>query len=198
MTKSNTKTNQVKLSAIAKTIFEDFNSVMTTLPKLTKDIARPIDKTHSLMVSLLSLHLRKKINNDQLIEGFTSISKIPYIYQPSKLIKWIEKFSFLVFNKETKTFDLRKIGNDKIRTDIFNKAKITLYSTMKSDAVKIDITTSILIDATQKDIDKLTKTIDNPKLNNDVEALKIKRTSLRKLVKDLTNLELSRNLKVAS
>jgi hypothetical protein len=198
MTKANTKTNEVKLSSIAKTIFEDFNSIMTTLPKLTKDIARPIDKTHSLMVSLLSLHLRKKINNDQLIEGFTSISKIPYIYQPSKLIKWIEKFSFLVFNKETKTFDLRKIGNDKIRTDIFNKAKITLYSTMKSDAVKIDITSSILIDATQKDIDRLTKTIDNPKLNNDIEALKIKRTSLRKLVKDLTNLELSRNLKVAS
>ena len=198
MTKAIKKTNEVKLSTIAKTIFEDFNSIMTTLPKLTKDIARPIDKTHSLMVSLLSLHLRKKINNDQLIEGFTSISKIPYIYQPSKLIRWIEKFSFLVFNKETKTFDLRKIGNDKIRTDIFNKAKITLYSTMKSDAVKIDITTSILIDATQKDIDKLTKTIDNPKLNNDVEALKIKRTSLRKLVKDLTNLELSRNLKVAS
>ena len=198
MTKAIKKTNEVKLSTIAKTIFEDFNSIMTTLPKLTKDIARPIDKTHSLMVSLLSLHLRKKINNDQLIEGFTSISKIPYIYQPSKLIKWIEKFSFLVFNKETKTFDLRKIGNDKIRTDIFNKAKITLYSTMKSDAVKIDITTSILIDATQKDIDKLTKTIDNPKLNNDIEALKIKRTSLRKLVKDLTNLELSRNLKVAS
>ena len=198
MTKSNTKTNEVKLSAIAKTIFDDFNSIMTTLPKLTKDIARPIDKTHSLMFSLLSLHLRKKINNDQLIEGFTSISKIPYIYQPSKLIKWIEKFSFLVFNKETKTFDLRKIGNDKIRTDIFNKAKITLYSTMKSDAVKIDITSSILIDATQKDIDRLTKTIDNPKLNNDIEALKIKRTSLRKLVKDLTNLELSRNLKVAS
>jgi len=198
MTKAIKKTNEVKLSTIAKTIFEDFNSIMTTLPKLTKDIARPIDKTHSLMVSLLSLHLRKKINNDQLIEGFTSISKIPYIYQPSKLIRWIEKFSFLVFNKETKTFDLRKIGNDKIRTDIFNKAKITLYSTMKSDAVKIDITTSILIDATQKDIDKLTKTIDNPKLNNDIEALKIKRTSLRKLVKDLTNLELSRNLKVAS
>ena len=198
MTKAITKTNAVKLSAIAKTIFEDFNSIMTTLPKLTKDIARPIDKTHSLMVSLLSLHLRKKINNDQLIEGFTSISKIPYIYQPTKLIKWFEKFSFLVFNKETKTFDLRKIGNDKIRTDIFNKAKITLYSTMKSDAVKIDITTSILIDATQKDIDKLTKTIDNPKLNNDVEALKIKRASLRKLIKDLTNLELSRNLKVAS
>jgi len=198
MTKAITKTNEVKLSTIAKTILTDFNSIMTSLPKLTKDIARPIDKTHSLMVSLLSLHLRKKINNDQLIEGFTSISKIPYIYQPSKLIRWIEKFSFLVFNKETKTFDLRKIGNDKIRTDIFNKAKITLYSTMKSDAVKIDITTSILIDATQKDIDKLTKTIDNPKLNNDIEALKIKRTSLRKLVKDLTNLELSRNLKVAS
>ena len=198
MTKAITKTNEVKLSTIAKTILTDFNSIMTSLPKLTKDIARPIDKTHSLMVSLLSLHLRKKINNDQLIEGFTSISKIPYIYQPSKLIRWIEKFSFLVFNKETKTFDLRKIGNYKIRTDIFNKAKITLYSTMKSDAVKIDITTSILIDATQKDIDKLTKTIDNPKLNNDIEALKIKRTSLRKLVKDLTNLELSRNLKVAS
>ena len=60
MTKSNTKTNEVKLSTIAKTIFTDFNSIMNSLPKLTKDIARPIDKTHSLMVSLLSLHLRKK------------------------------------------------------------------------------------------------------------------------------------------
>jgi len=198
MTKSNTKNNEVKLSTTAKTILTDFNSIMTSLPKLTKDIARPIDKTHSLLVSLLSLHLRNKINNDQLIEGFTSISKIPYIYQPSKLIRWIEKFSFLVFNKETKTFDLRKIGNDKIRIEIFNKAKITLYSTMKSDAAKVDITVSILIENTQKDIDRLTKTIDNPKLNNDIEALKIKRTSLRKLVKDLTNLELSRNLKVAS
>lgn len=198
MTKSNAKTKEVKLSTIAKTIFTDFNSIMTSLPKLTKDIARPIDKTHSLMVSLLSLHLRKKINNDQLIEGFTSISKIPYIYQPSKLIRWIEKFSFLVFNKETKTFNLRKEGNDKIRIEIFNKAKITLYSTMKSDTVKVDITVSILIENTQKDIDRLTKTIDNTKLNNDIEALKIKRTSLRKLVKDLTNLELSRNLKVAS
>lgn len=177
--------NKNTLSRVAKTEIKTFEGVMNAILIVVKLGETYTDKVQSILISLFALMARKDITVDQFIEGLNAIVNATVI-QKARLIIYIEKFSFLIYDKENKTFELRKKGNETISKETLDKVKSIKYNTLKVQKDIVDITILTLIDDTEKDIDKLRKLIANDKNTHvNKDAVKIVIRSKVNLIKSL-------------
>ena len=177
--------NKNTLSRVAKTEIKTFEGVMNAILIITKLGETYTDKVQSILISLFALMARKDITVLQFIEGLNAIVKETVI-QKSRLIIYIEKFSFLTYDKENKTFELRKKGNETISKETLDKVKSVKYTNLKVQKDIVDITVLTLIDDTEKDIEKLRKLIANDKNTHvNKDAVKIVIRSKVNLIKSL-------------
>ena len=177
--------NKNTLSRTAKTEIKTFDGVMSAIRIITKLGETYTDKVQSILISLFALMARKDITVDQFIEGLNAIVNETVI-QKTKLIAYIEKFSFLTYDKENKTFELRKKGNETITKNTLDKVKSIKYTNLKVQKDIVDITVLTLIEDTEKDIQKLRNLIKNDKNTHvNFDAVKIVIRSKVNLIKSL-------------
>ena len=122
--------NKNTLSRVAKTEIKTFEGVMNAILIVVKLGETYTDKVQSILISLFALMARKEITVDQFIEGLNAIVNATVI-QKARLIIYVEKFSFLIYDKENKTFELRKKGNETISKETLDKVKSIKYNTLK-------------------------------------------------------------------
>ncbi len=135
------------------------------------------------------------IDLNKLVSGATIA--IPYVYQPTKIILFIEKFSFLIWDLELKSFKLRKANNTTISVKTVQDANKQFYTTMKSSVAKNLIDLDFEFNTVTKDIERVTKLIDKvdkQKATHDLEILKLRKANLVAYKKQLDNLNNSRSL----
>ena len=126
-----------------------------------------------------------------------TVVAIPYVYQPTKIILFIEKFSFLIWDLELKSFKLRKANNTTISVKTVQDANKQFYTTMKSTVAKNLIDLDFEFNNVTKDIERVTKLIDKvdkQKAPHDLEILKLRKANLVAYKKQLDNLNNSRSL----
>ena len=184
-------------SKIANTTVKTFNDLTIDLNKLVAGATNNIERTHKIVFNALRFMHLQQITVDQFIDLMNTVVKIPYLYQPSKLILFIEKFSFLIYDIELKSFVLRKANNTTISVKTVQDANKQFYTTMKSSVAKnlIDLTfefNQVTNDITK--VEKLINKVDKQKATHDLEILKLRKANLVAYKKQLDSLNNSRSL----
>ena len=184
-------------SKIANTTVKTFNDLTIDLNKLVAGATNNIERTHKIVFNALRFMHLQQITVDQFIALMNTIIKIPYLFQPSKLILFIEKFSFLIYDIELKSFKLRKANNTTISIKTVQDANKQFYTTMKSSVAKNLIDLTFEFNQVTNDIAKVEKLIDKvdkQKATHDLEILKLRKTNLVAYKKQLDSLNNSRSL----
>ena len=184
-------------SKIANTTVKTFNDLTIDLNKLVAGATNNIERTHKIVFNALRFMHLQQITVDQFIDLMNTVVKIPYLFQPSKLILFIEKFSFLIYDIELKSFKLRKANNTTISVKTVQDANKQFYTTIKSSVAKnlIDLTfefNQVTNDITK--VEKLIDKVDKQKATHDLEILKLRKANLVAYKKQLDNLNNSRSL----
>ena len=184
-------------SKIANTTVKTFNDLTIDLNKLVAGATNNIERTHKIVFNALRFMHLQQITVDQFIDLMNTIIKIPYLFQPSKLILFIEKFSFLIYDIELKSFVLRKANNTTISVKTVQDANKQFYTTIKSAVAKnlIDLTfefNQVTNDITK--VEKLIDKVDKQKATHDLEILKLRKANLVAYKKQLDSLNNSRSL----
>ena len=184
-------------SKIANTTVKTFNDLTIDLNKLVAGATNNIERTHKIVFNALRFMHLQQITVDQFIDLMNTIIKIPYLFQPSKLILFIEKFSFLIYDIELKSFVLRKANNTTISVKTVQDANKQFYTTIKSAVAKnlIDLTfefNQVANDITK--VEKLIDKVDKQKATHDLEILKLRKANLVAYKKQLDSLNNSRSL----
>ena len=184
-------------SKIANTTVKTFNDLTIDLNKLVAGATNNIERTHKIVFNALRFMHLQQITVDQFIDLMNTVVKIPYLYQPSKLILFIEKFSFLIYDIELKSFVLRKANNTTISVKTVQDANKQFYTTIKSSVAKnlIDLTfefNQVTNDITK--VEKLIDKVDKQKATHDLEILKLRKANLVAYKKQLDSLNNSRSL----
>ena len=184
-------------SKIANTTVKTFKDLTIDLNKLVSGATNNIERTHKILINALRFVHLGQVKADQFIDLMNTVVKIPYLYQPSKLILFIEKFSFLIYDIELKSFKLRKANNTTISVKTVQDANKQFYTTMKSSVAKNLIDLTFEFNTVTKDIERVTKLIDKvdkQKATHDLEILKLRKANLVAYKKQLDNLNNSRSL----
>ena len=184
-------------SKIANTTVKTFNDLTIDLNKLVAGATNNIERTHKIVFNALRFMHLQQITVDQFIDLMNTVVKIPYLFQPSKLILFIEKFSFLIYDIELKSFKLRKANNTTISVKTVQDANKQFYTTIKSSVAKnlIDLTfefNQVTNDITK--VEKLINKVDKQKATHDLEILKLRKANLVAYKKQLDSLNNSRSL----
>ena len=184
-------------SKIANTTVKTFNDLTIDLNKLVAGATNNIERTHKIVFNALRFMHLQQITVDQFIDLMNTVVKIPYLFQPSKLILFIEKFSFLIYDIELKSFVLRKANNTTISVKTVQDANKQFYTTIKSSVAKnlIDLTfefNQVTNDITK--VEKLINKVDKQKATHDLEILKLRKANLVAYKKQLDSLNNSRSL----
>ena len=184
-------------SKIANTTVKTFNDLTIDLNKLVAGATNNIERTHKIVFNALRFMHLQQITVDQFIDLMNTVVKIPYLFQPSKLILFIEKFSFLIYDIELKSFKLRKANNTTISVKTVQDANKQFYTTIKSSVAKnlIDLTfefNQVTNDITK--VEKLIDKVDKQKATHDLEILKLRKANLVAYKKQLDSLNNSRSL----
>ena len=142
------------------------------------------------------MHLGQ-VKVDEFINLMNTVVAIPYVYQPSKIILFVETFSFLIWDLELKSFKLRKANNTTISVKTVQDANKQFYTTMKSAVAKnlIDLTfefNNVVNDI--KKVDKLIDKVSKQKATHDLEILNLRKANLVAYKKQLDDLNNSRSL----
>jgi len=101
-------------SKIANTTVKTFKDLTIDLNKLVSGATNNIERTHKILINALRFMHLKQVKVDEFINLMNTVVAIPYVYQPTKIILFIEKFSFLIWDLELKSFKLRKANNTTI------------------------------------------------------------------------------------
>ena len=184
-------------SKIANTTVKTFNDLTIDLNKLVAGATNNIERTHKIVFNALRFMHLQQITVDQFIDLMNTVVKIPYLFQPSKLILFIEKFSFLIYDIELKSFKLRKANNTTISVKTVQDANKQFYTTIKSSVAKnlIDLTfefNQVTNDITK--VEKLIDKVDKQKATHDLEILKLRKANLVAYKNQLDSLNNSRSL----
>jgi len=184
-------------SKIANTTVKTFNDLTIDLNKLVAGATNNIERTHKIVFNALRFMHLQQITVDQFIDLMNTVINIPYLFQPSKLILFIEKFSFLIYDIELKSFVLRKANNTTISVKTVQDANKQFYTTIKSSVAKnlIDLTfefNQVTNDITK--VEKLIDKVDKQKATHDLEILKLRKANLVAYKKQLDSLNNSRSL----
>ena len=184
-------------SKIANTTVKTFNDLTIDLNKLVAGATNNIERTHKIVFNALRFMHLQQITVDQFIDIMNTVVNIPYLFQPSKLILFIEKFSFLIYDIELKSFKLRKANNTTISVKTVQDANKQFYTTIKSAVAKnlIDLTfefNQVTNDITK--VEKLIDKVDKQKATHDLEILKLRKANLVAYKKQLDSLNNSRSL----
>ena len=142
------------------------------------------------------MHLGQ-VKVDEFMNLMNTVVAIPYVYQPSKIILFVETFSFLIWDLELKSFKLRKANNTTISVKTVQDANKQFYTTMKSAVAKnlIDLTfefNNVVNDI--KKVDKLIDKVSKQKATHDLEILNLRKANLVAYKKQLDYLNNSRSL----
>ena len=184
-------------SKIANTTVKTFNDLTIDLNKLVAGATNNIERTHKIVFNALRFMHLQQVTVDQFIDLMNTVVKIPYLFQPSKLILFIEKFSFLIYDIELKSFKLRKANNTTISIKTVQDANKQFYTTIKSAVAKNLIDLTFEFNQVTNDIAKVEKLIDKvdkQKATHDLEILKLRKTNLVAYKKQLDSLNNSRSL----
>ena len=184
-------------SKIANTTVKTFNDLTIDLNKLVAGATNNIERTHKIVFNALRFMHLQQVTVDQFIDLMNTVVKIPYLFQPSKLILFIEKFSFLIYDIELKSFKLRKANNTTISVKTVQDANKQFYTTIKSAVAKNLIDLTFEFNQVTNDIAKVEKLIDKvdkQKATHDLEILKLRKANLVAYKKQLDSLNNSRSL----
>ena len=184
-------------SKIANTTVKTFNDLTIDLNKLVAGATNNIERTHKIVFNALRFMHLQQITVDQFIDLMNTIIKIPYLFQVSKLILFIEKFSFLIYDIELKSFKLRKANNTTISVKTVQDANKQFYTTIKSSVAKNLIDLTFEFNQVTNDITKVEKLIDKvskQKAPHDLEILNLRKANLVAYKKQLDSLNNSRSL----
>ena len=184
-------------SKIANTTVKTFNDLTIDLNKLVAGATNNIERTHKIVFNALRFMHLQQVTVDQFIDLMNTVVKIPYLFQPSKLILFIEKFSFLIYDIELKSFKLRKANNTTISVKTVQDANKQFYTTIKSAVAKNLIDLTFEFNQVTNDITKVEKLIDKvskQKATHDLEILNLRKANLVAYKKKLDSLNNSRSL----
>ncbi len=184
-------------SKIANTTVKTFNDLTIDLNKLVAGATNNIERTHKIVFNALRFMHLQQVTVDQFIDLMNTVVKIPYLFQPSKLILFIEKFSFLIYDIELKSFKLRKANNTTISIKTVQDANKQFYTTIKSAVAKNLIDLTFEFNQVTNDIAKVEKLIDKvskQKATHDLEILNLRKANLVAYKKKLDSLNNSRSL----
>ena len=184
-------------SKIANGKIESLDDLRKDFFKIVSGATNNIERTHKIVFNALRFMHLQQITVDQFIDLMNTVVKIPYLFQPSKLILFIEKFSFLIYDIELKSFKLRKANNTTISVKTVQDANKQFYTTIKSSVAKnlIDLTfefNQVTNDITK--VEKLINKVDKQKATHDLEILKLRKANLVAYKKQLDSLNNSRSL----
>ena len=184
-------------SKIANTTVKTFKDLTVDLNKLAAGATNNVERTHKILVNALRFMHLGQVKVDEFINLMNTVVAIPYVYQPSKIILFVETFSFLIWDLELKSFKLRKANNTTISVKTVQDANKQFYTTMKSAGAKnlIDLTfefNNVVNDI--KKVDKLIDKVSKQKATHDLEILNLRKANLVAYKKQLDYLNNSRSL----
>ena len=184
-------------SKIANTTVKTFKDLTVDITKLVSGATNNIERTHKILINALRFMHLGQVKVDEFINLMNTVVAIPYVYQPTKIILFVEKFSFLIWDLELKSFVLRKANNTTISVKTVQDANKQFYTTMKSAVAKNLIDLTFEFNNVVKDITKVEKLIDKvskQKATHDLEILKLRKANLVAYKKQLDSLNNSRSL----
>ena len=184
-------------SKIANTTVKTFKDLTVDLNKLAAVATNTVERTHKILVNALRFMHLGQVKVDEFMNLMNTVVAIPYVYQPSKIILFVETFSFLIWDLELKSFKLRKANNTTISVKTVQDANKQFYTTMKSAVAKnlIDLTfefNNVVNDI--KKVDKLIDKVSKQKATHDLEILNLRKANLVAYKKQLDDLNNSRSL----
>ena len=184
-------------SKIANTTVKTFKDLTVDLNKLAAGATNNVERTHKILVNALRFMHLGQVKVDEFMNLMNTVVAIPYVYQPSKIILFVETFSFLIWDLELKSFKLRKANNTTISVKTVQDANKQFYTTMKSAVAKnlIDLTfefNNVVNDI--KKVDKLIDKVSKQKATHDLEILNLRKANLVAYKKQLDGLNNSRSL----
>ena len=184
-------------SKIANTTVKTFKDLTVDITKLVSGATNNIERTHKILINALRFMHLGQVKVDEFINLMNTVVAIPYVYQPTKIILFVEKFSFLIWDLELKSFVLRKANNTTISVKTVQDANNQFYTTMKSAVAKnlIDLTfefNNVVNDI--KKVDKLIDKVSKQKATHDLEILNLRKANLVAYKKQLDGLNNSRSL----
>ncbi len=184
-------------SKIANTTVKTFKDLTVDLNKLAAGATNNVERTHKILVNALRFMHLGQVKVDEFMNLMNTVVAIPYVYQPSKIILFVETFSFLIWDLELKSFKLRKANNTTISVKTVQDANKQFYTTMKSAVAKnlIDLTfefNNVVNDI--KKVDKLIDKVSKQKATHDLEILNLRKANLVAYKKQLDYLNNSRSL----
>ena len=184
-------------SKIANTTVKTFKDLTVDLNKLAAGATNNVERTHKILVNALRFMHLGQVKVDEFMNLMNTVVAIPYVYQPSKIILFVETFSFLIWDLELKSFKLRKANNTTISVKTVQDANKQFYTTMKSAVAKnlIDLTfefNNVVNDI--KKVDKLIDKVSKQKATHDLEILNLRKANLVAYKKQLDDLNNSRSL----
>ena len=184
-------------SKIANTTVKTFKDLTVDLNKLAAGATNNVERTHKILVNALRFMHLGQVKVDEFMNLMNTVVAIPYVYQPSKIILFVETFSFLIWDLELKSFKLRKANNTTISVKTVQDANKQFYTTMKSAVAKNLIDLTFEFNNVVNDIKKLDKLIDKvskQKATHDLEILNLRKANLVAYKKQLDYLNNSRSL----
>ena len=184
-------------SKIANTTVKTFKDLTVDLNKLAAGATNNVERTHKILVNALRFMHLGQVKVDEFMNLMNTVVAIPYVYQPSKIILFVETFSFLIWDLELKSFKLRKANNTTISVKTVQDANKQFYTTMKSAVAKnlTDLTfefNNVVNDI--KKVDKLIDKVSKQKATHDLEILNLRKANLVAYKKQLDYLNNSRSL----
>ena len=184
-------------SKIANTTVKTFKDLTVDLNKLAAGATNNVERTHKILVNALRFMHLGQVKVDEFMNLMNTVVAIPYVYQPSKIILFVETFSFLIWDLELKSFKLRKANNTTISVKTVQDANKQFYTTMKSAVAKnlIDLTfefNNVVNDI--KKVDNLIDKVSKQKATHDLEILNLRKANLVAYKKQLDYLNNSRSL----
>ena len=184
-------------SKIANTTVKTFKDLTVDITKLVSGATNNIERTHKILINALRFMHLGQVKVDEFINLMNTVVAIPYVYQPTKIILFVEKFSFLIWDLELKSFVLRKANNTTISVKTVQDANKQFYTTMKSAVAKNLINLDFEFNQVVNDITKVDKLIDKvskQKATHDLEILNLRKANLVAYKKQLDGLNNSRSL----
>ena len=184
-------------SKIANTTVKTFKDLTVDLNKLAAGATNNVERTHKILVNALRFMHLGQVKVDEFMNLMNTVVAIPYVYQPSKIILFVETFSFLIWDLELKSFKLRKANNTTISVKTVQDANKQFYTTMKSAVAKNLINLDFEFNQVVNDITKVDKLIDKvskQKATHDLEILNLRKANLVAYKKQLDYLNNSRSL----
>lgn len=81
-------------SKIANTTVKTFKDLTVDLNKLAAGATNNVERTHKILVNALRFMHLGQVKVDEFMNLMNTVVAIPYVYQPSKIILFVETFSF--------------------------------------------------------------------------------------------------------